>query len=775
MSDLLSSLNEHQREAVLDFEAPLLVLAGAGSGKTRVITTKIAYAIEQLGYYPYQILAVTFTNRAANEMRTRVQSLLPDSDLSGLEIRTFHSFGAYLLRRYGSLIGLNDNFNIYDDEDSLSLLSSCFPDENKKDLKVCLKEIGRLKDLNTITQADLKKEEFKISSFATFFNAYQEALARTGCVDFADLIIKTDELLQTNPEIKTKLNRRYRLILVDEYQDSNSAQFKLLYDLLGPNTQLCVVGDDDQSIYRFRGAEIKNILDFPQRFKGTHTVKLEQNYRSTGAILKIATSVIQNNKGRHKKTLWTDNEDGAKPIVINANNSQEEAAKICSIILRDGNYNNTAILYRMNMLSQSFEQAFLRNRIPYKIIGALRFYDREEIKDMLSWFSLLLNPNNQVAFLRLINKPSRGLGKKTVEKLTTNAVNLIEVVRTAVATNACSGKALMGLTAFMSCYDTCYNAIDSKVPFQEILPMLLDLSGLKEYYQEEKDENISKARFENLSELGNVLKEVEPGFEGLSKFLENLMLDTSVLGSRNPADQTGVTLMTMHNTKGLEFEKVFVVGLEEGIIPGEKSVENADIEEERRIFYVAVTRARKTLYLSWSRNRSKWGGMVERQLPSRFLKEIPTECLANAINEEASSFSSVFGYKPRTGGTNNNFFIPSYTQKEVPTYKIGDSVSSRDYGVGKVIDKMMKNGRNMLKVQFEERTVVFDALYSKLDIVKPVSTTSSYKVGDRVRSADYGIGVVVKKEMMRGKEVIDVKFESNTARYNTAFAKLEKL
>ncbi len=781
MSDFLSSLNDPQKEAVLDFNSPLLVLAGAGSGKTRVITTKIAYAIETMGYQPYQILAVTFTNRAAKEMRERVQALLPNSDLSGLELRTFHSYGAYILRRYGTLIGLNDNFNIYDDEDSLSLLSSCFPEENKKDLRLVLKAIARIKDLGQVTDVDIKNEERHIPSFGTYFRAYQEALENTGCVDFADLILKTTELIQLIPEIKERLNRRYKLILVDEYQDSNSAQFKLLYSLIGEGTQICVVGDDDQSIYRFRGAEIKNILSFPDSFPGTHTVKLEQNYRSTASILKIATTVIQNNIGRHKKTLWTANEEGKKPEVINALDVQDEATRIAALIKKDGNYNNTAILYRMNMLSQAIERAFINARIPYKVIGALRFYDREEIKDMLSWFSLLLNTANQVAFMRLINKPTRGLGQKTIEKIISDNPDFIKASRKAVENKTCSGKALTGLNEFLACYDTCYQKIENKEPFQDILIYLLEASGLKKYYESEKDENILKTRLENLSELANVFKEVPPGFEGLVLFLESLTLDNSMLGSKDPADQEGVTLMTMHTTKGLEFDRVFVVGLEEGIIPGEKSVEASDIEEERRLFYVAVTRARKELYLSWSRVRSKWGGMSEKTLPSRFLKEIPNSLLANPVVQNSTFGTSVFSYQPReksyNSNNNNAFFASLPKRKEVIPFRIGDSVKSYEYGIGKVVYKVMKNGRTHLRVQFEERTVLFDAQLSKLELVNSQSQngTSMYKVGDRVRSSDYGIGIITKRELIRGKEIIEVKFEQNTARFNTAFARLEKV
>lgn len=771
MNDFLSSLNDRQKEAVLDFENPLLVLAGAGSGKTRVITTKIAYAIEELGYRPYEILAVTFTNRAALEMRERVQALLPHSNLDGLEIRTFHSYGAYLLRRYGSLIGLFDNFSIYDEDDSLNLLSSCFPDVGKKELRPYVRKISLLKDQGTYDQKYLKRVEDSLPSFRYYFEKYEERLRSSGCVDFADLIIRTEELLATNGEVKARLNNRYRLILVDEYQDSNSSQFQLLYTLIGKKTQICVVGDDDQSIYRFRGAEISNILSFPDRFKDTHIVKLEQNYRSTSSILKIATHVIKNNKSRHDKTLWTDNEDGKKPVVFRAYNSRNEAEWIANEILKNGNYADTAILYRLNMLSLELETALTKKRIPYKLIGALSFFEREEIKDVIMWFKLILNPYDLVAFLRVINKPSRGLGKKTVEKLTYESSDYIENARALASIGGERGKAIEGLKKFLSCYDKIKDMILSNMPLSEVLVNLLELSELNVYYEAEKDETVKKSRLDNLSELGNALNEVSPGFEGLATYIEKITLDSSTIRDGEEA-KPGVSLISMHNTKGLEFDRVFIVGLEEGIIPGDKSTGEDDIEEERRLFYVAITRARKTLYFSWAGNRKRWGQFSERRTATRFLSEIPSSFLS-VVSDSYGGYEA-FAFKPRNVFRSSIGTPVMVNRKVIPNYRIGDVVRSSEYGIGSVIDVSTKLGRTNIRVQFEGKVLVCDAQFAQLEVLQH-SGDVSYKVGDRVRSPEYGIGVVIGRELSNGREIIDVQFEEKKARFNPAYSKLEKL
>lgn len=728
----LASLNPPQKEAVLDFEHPLLVLAGAGSGKTRVITSKIVYAIEK-GYEPWQILAVTFTNKAAGEMRTRVEDMLPDVDTGSLLMKTFHAFGAWLLRKYGERIGLGQAFTIYDDEDSLALLSTVYPDENKKDLKRYIKEIAKLKDKGKRPE-DVKAFDYQdLPAFISHFEGYEAALSSSGCVDFADLIVRASELLSENPDIAEKLQNRFRLILVDEYQDSNAAQFRFLYELVGPRTQICVVGDDDQSIYRFRGAEIKNILSFPDQFPGTRVIKLEQNYRSSDAILRIAQAVISHNKERHPKTLWTEQKGGRKPVLINASNALDEATQIASAIQADRNYDATAVLYRTNMQSQVFEQTFKRYRIPYKLVGALSFYDREEIKDSLAWLSLLVNANNEVAFRRMINKPSRGIGKAAIEKIVSaEGEDCIKKLENAVSGRLLGAKARDGASAFLSTLVRARECLHAKSPLQDVLSLILSASGLDAYYDDEDDVAIKKARLENLAELGNVLSSEEPGIDGLLAFLERIMLDSTVL-EKDEEEKDGVTLITMHNTKGLEFDRVFVSGLEDELIPGRNAEMDDETEEERRIFYVAVTRARKELYLSWAGSRMSWGE-TSTETPSRFLKEIPPEYLEGKLSDRPQYRYGGFAFTPRTSqGAFSH--TPNWGKNIIP---------------------------ESVKVPPQKKVEVM----KKLDL----------SVGDRIRHPEYGTGNVIEKDYRYGKEVVRIQFEDGrTAVFNTAFAKLEKL
>ena len=595
MTDL-TTLNEEQREAVLDFDHNLLILACAGSGKTRTITSKIAYAIENGIYKPYQILAVTFTNRAAAEMKGRVETLLPSTDLSGLEMRTFHSFGAYLLRRYGTLVGLSKDFCIYDDSDSLSLLDTVST-LDKHSLREVVKAISKAKDKGLTPDSPGLDKLLPDYDFPTLFRKYEEALAASGNADFADLITKPTELLDKHPDVAEAVRNRFRMVLVDEYQDSNRMQFEFLRDLVSPETRLVVVGDDDQSIYSFRGADIGNILTFASNFENVREIKLEKNYRSTSQILCAAGALIAHNKERHKKELVSaEHIEGQKPAVMFSMTGKAEAERIANLIYNLGDYDNTAVLYRTNAQSQSFEQAFTDRRIPYKVVGALRFYEREEVKDALSILRLLMNHRDTVSFRRIINKPPRGLGSAKLEKIESYGPDLHDSLVEFVSSTSWTviGYALVFLTA-------CDNA-EERI-------------GL--------DENLG----ENLGQLVSVLSEAGSGRDALSQFLEKLTLDSTTLGDHDPRDQEGVTLMTMHNTKGLEFDRVFVVGMEDEIIPGRSAESERQIEEERRIFYVAMTRARKSLYLSFAANRSMWG-RTEYHIPSRFLGEIPQSLLS---------------------------------------------------------------------------------------------------------------------------------------------------
>ncbi|NCB02997.1 MAG: DNA helicase UvrD, partial [Spirochaetia bacterium] len=479
----LEQLNDKQREAVLENSAPLLVLAGAGSGKTRVITTKIAYAIECLGIRPHEILAVTFTNKAAREMRERVTVMVPEVDVSSMHIRTFHSFGAWLLRVYGKHINLSDNFSIYDDEDALSLLSGIYRDSKKVELKPVAKSISLAKDMMLSPESkdlELVRRGF---DFAKQFAAYEKRLKEVGNVDFADLISRSIELLHPTLPVASILHRRFKMILVDEYQDSNIAQFQLLKALVGKETFICVVGDDDQSIYRFRGANVEHILTFPDVYPGTKIVKLEQNYRSTGEILKVATSVISHNKGRHEKVLWTANKGGKRPTIIYTDDEKSEALRVAKEVMKLKEYNSTAVIYRTNAQSLPFETLFQKEKIPYKVIGALRFYDREEIKDSLALIYIMLNRFDEVHFRRMINKPSRSLGDVSVDKILLYAeehnIDLIEATRRASDENILSGKAASSALQFALIFDEAMNLSDKGN--SRIVEYLVRESGLLHY------------------------------------------------------------------------------------------------------------------------------------------------------------------------------------------------------------------------------------------------------------------------------------------------------
>ena len=732
MTDL-DSLNPEQREAVLDFDHNLLLLACAGSGKTRTITSKIAYAVESGLMQPYQILAVTFTNRAAGEMRERVQAMLPGRDLSGLEMRTFHSFGAYILRRYGTRVGLSPDFCIYDDDDSLSLLSTVTA-YDRRELREIMKAISKAKDKGLSYASPGIAGILPDYDFPTLFRKYEEALEASGNADFADLISKPTELLLSDREAGEAIRQRFRMILVDEYQDSNRMQFEFLRALKGEGAQLVAVGDDDQSIYSFRGAEIENILTFASSFENVREIKLEKNYRSTSQILSAAGALISHNKARHKKDLVSaEGLDGSRPAVLFSMTGKAEAERIGSLIQNTGDYDNTAVLYRTNAQSQAFEQVFTDRKIPYKVIGALRFYDREEIKDALSLLYLLMNHRDAVSFRRIVNKPARGLGEARIARIVSLGSDLHDALAAFVDTS--SGAAATNARIFLTAWDNAERALDEDGNLGDMLRRALEETQLLDLYNSEPDRAVRKTKTENLGELVNVLGEAGTGRAALSAFLEKLTLDTTVLGDHDPRDERGVTLMTMHNTKGLEFDRVFVVGLEDEVIPGRSTESDMETEEERRIMYVAMTRARKTLYLSFAAQRSMWG-RGEYHSPSRFLQEIPRPLLAgdaaylsigaHRAESPSSCVGSSFAPKRRTEVSSR----PSWSEgivirkkgeekrkESFVTFSPGDRVRSVNYGIGTVRSIEVKNGRRILQIDFNDRMAKFIEAYAALEKV----------------------------------------------------------
>lgn len=749
----LQELNGPQREAVLENTRPLLVLAGAGSGKTRVITTKIAYAVDALGLRPWEILAVTFTNKAANEMRSRVARMLDDVDVSEMQIRTFHSFGAWLLRRYGAKIGLNDSFTIYDDEDSLSLLASCFPESKKAELAPIAKAISLAKDMglgpDSPELADFRWDR----QFSRQFAAYEQKLRQVGNVDFADLIGLSIDLLAAHGDVAAALHRRFRMILVDEYQDSNMSQFSLLKALAGPDSFICVVGDDDQSIYRFRGAQVRNILSFPDVYPNTRIVKLEQNYRSSGNILAIASEVIAHNSGRHPKTLWTANGRGTASRLFYVADEKAEAMRVARILGKTGGYDDSAVLYRTNAQSVAFETVFSRLGIPYKVVGALRFYDREEVKDALALLYLVMNRNDVVNFRRMVNKPPRGLGEVSVDKVLQLAVSrridLIAALKAGTDEGLLTGKAASGARLFAGLFDEAERQLEEGNA--ACLEHLVTRSSLLEHYRLQ-DERNKTDKIDNLGTLISTVGEYPAGREGLGAFLESLMLDPTTIGRRDPSDMPGVTLITMHNTKGLEFDRVFITGLEEGLFPSRSCESEEDLEEERRIFYVAITRARRELYLFSCHRRMLWG-RSSYQIPSRFLDEIPSRLIETE------------GFRP--GASNDYSFV-----RRDEGYGGYGSLDAKRMGSGSFGSPGGKKGRNA--------NILLKPVETLVPSAKPPAFESNgsplYAPGDRVSHTSYGEGEVILVRMLRDRQVIDVRFlNGNAITFFSATAPLEKL
>ncbi len=685
----LSALNDKQMEAVVHEGRPLLILAGAGSGKTRVITTKIACLIDRKGVDPASILAVTFTNKAAGEMLERVREMVPHA--RGVMIRTFHSFGAWVLRRNSALTGLPPTFSIYDEDDSLSLLHSLYEQRKKRDLKQYVHWISRAKDYALTPEDDLSKISYQ-QDLPDLYRAYQDRLKEIGNVDFGDLIMKPVELLRDQKSVRERLRQRFRIILVDEYQDSNVAQFHLLEYLYGEGTYLCVVGDDDQSIYRFRGAEIQNILQFPEIFPGTDIIKLEENYRSTGNILSIASAVVANNTGRLGKKLWTRNLEGRRAVFVQLENQRAEV-EYCADLLADGNLRGTAILYRTNAQSREFEIYFSRNHIPYHLVGTVSFYSREEVKDTIAWLHFLHNRRDEIAWRRIINKPSRGIGKATIEKIIFHLLSAggdcLEACR--LAARSLSSKPAKAAARFVETADTLCRKME-ELDLQDFILTLLKSSEILSYYRDQDLQNGTQ-RVRNLEELVGAAADYPKGGDGLTAFLEDIELDRMRIEESDVEGENRVTLITMHNTKGLEFDRVIITGLEEGLFPSRRDFEKDELEEERRIFYVSITRAKRELYLTSCRQRRIWG-RTEMMYPSQFVGEIPSDLLA-----VDGGGAGMYGNSPACGG-----------------YSRGTRVFHDEYGPGTVLGSRTVDVEETVEVVFDSgRTGTFVPEFTPLE------------------------------------------------------------
>ncbi len=624
LTRLLDSLNEAQREAVLCSSGPLLVSAGAGSGKTRVIIAKIAYLIEHEGVKPCNIMGVTFTNKAAGEMRERASKLNPAA--ASVSLKTFHSFGAWLLRNYGAALRLDPNFRIYDDEDQLTLLHSAFPAYKRKDLKWAQKAISRAKDeLLTPQDKDAIFEQItQQPEFIGFFEGYERRLRASGNLDFADLIGLSYKLLAEHRDVRERFQKRFTHILVDEYQDINNAQFMLLSAMVNPEalaagrTHLCVVGDDDQSIYKFRGARVENILEFDKQFSNTRIIKLEENYRSSGNILAAASSVIANNRRRLGKDLFTRTGSGAPIKMLYIESSDDEVRYIARMI--QDNPVETAILYRTNAQAAAFQTTFAAMRIPFQVVGALRFVDTEEVKDALAMLGALVNPRDEVGARRIIKKYAAGVGEKSLGTILEIAQNEFGGDIWGAIADHEFGKSKKSLVRMVSAMKLAQEELE-KETLAVVLSNYFEHMGLLAYYKNH-DEEEGSAKMETLDSLFSMVASYPDGRDGLLALLESLALDPPNTRDER-RDGQGVTLITIHNTKGLEYDRVFLTGMEEGLFP---SGDPEEIEEERRLCYVAITRARKELIISASSRRLRWGH-INYNDPSRFIGEMPEELL----------------------------------------------------------------------------------------------------------------------------------------------------
>ncbi len=702
---LLEGLNPQQREAVIHQGSPLLVVAGAGSGKTRVLTRRIAYLLGERGVAPYEVLAITFTNKAAAEMKERVADLVGDP-AKAMWVSTFHSACVRILRQEASRLGYSNSFTIYDSSDSVRLLTVIIRELNLDAKQYAARAIAGLISaaknelIGPADYANTTTNHFE-EIVAEIFATYQKRLAAANAMDFDDLIGKTVDVLQRFPEARARYRSRFRHILVDEYQDTNHAQYILIRELVGvpgegfPLAELCVVGDADQSIYAFRGANIRNILQFEEDYPNARTVLLEQNYRSTQNILSAANAVISNNEGRKDKNLWS--QEGAGEVITGyvAESEHDEAEFVVGEIRRlrdaaESNPGDTAIFYRTNAQSRIFEEIFLRSAIPYKVVGGVRFYERKEVKDFLGYLRVLVNPEDEISLRRIINTPKRGIGDRALDVIDLHAATAgISFWRSLCDAKNAAGiptRSLIAINDFIHLLDTLRTLVEARTKPSIIAQAVLEQSGLLAELVNSSDPQ-DEGRVENLQELVSVATEYEEselddGEEiSLSGFLEDVSLVADSDQIPDGEDHGGVvTMMTLHTAKGLEFPTVFLTGMEEGIFPHSRTLgERSEIEEERRLAYVGLTRARKRLYLSRSEYRSSWGAPTYNP-PSRFLAEIPEGVIT--WNEGNSSL------KPRTGANRTFGPPPRATGKKVEStivLEVGDRVSHDTFGLGKVL------------------------------------------------------------------------------------------
>lgn len=779
----LEMLNEKQREAVVCTEGPLLVLAGAGSGKTRVLTHRVAYLIQEKGVDPWNILAITFTNKAADEMKRRVEQLVPEC--AGMVwVSTFHSACVRILRRYGERLGYDRNFSIYDTDDQRTVMKQLFKDQ--KIDKRLFKERDVLSYISwaknkLLTPEDCKKEaaDFTEMKKAELYQSYEKELKQNNAMDFDDLLVNTVRLFQDFSEILASYQERFKYIMVDEYQDTNFAQFKLVELLAAKYRNLCVVGDDDQSIYKFRGADITNILNFESAFPGAKVVKLEQNYRSTGNILAAANEVIRHNQWRKDKTLWTAAEDGCQARFRQFDSAEEEAGYIAQTLkekYQEGrDWKEMAVLYRTNAQSRLLEEACIRKDIPYLIVGGVNFYQRKEIKDVLAYLKTIANGVDDLAVARIINVPGRGIGAVTVGKLTVfasaNNMNLYDAAKECriVPGLARSAPKIQGFVELIE--ELRKTAEDPETSIPDLIEAVLEKTGYQEYLEEEGKVE-GETRMENIRELISKAASYsqEAQEPSLSEFLEQVALVADI--DRMDPEESRVTLMTLHSAKGLEFPVVFMAGMEDGLFPSSmatRSADQDDLEEERRLCYVGITRAREELIMTGARKRMVNG---ERQYSgtSRFITEIPDAYLEKETlkraDEDWDESGLPWSSEARRGRVSS--FSPERDVYENPyaalSRSAGSSGESFGYGQGRKTSGPSLGQRSKTGPGFGKTFTVTKA--DHLD----------YQEGDRVRHKLFGEGQVV--SIVNGKKDFEVTVnfdEAGTKKMFASFAKLEKV
>ncbi len=717
--ELLEGLNPQQKEAVLHTEGPILVLAGAGSGKTRVITHRIAYLIQEKGVAPWSILSLTFTNKAAREMRDRIEALIGARVLD-IWSGTFHSCCVRILRREIERIGFNRDFVIYDTGDQETLIKDClqrlgYNDRNFPPKQV-LAYIGRAKDelISPEAYSINAASDFRMRKISDIYTLYQKKLKANNALDFDDILLHTLNIFDKNPDVLAYYQDKFKYILVDEYQDTNTAQYMLVSMLAKKHRNICVVGDDDQSIYGWRGANMQNILDFEKHFHGCRVIKLEQNYRSTERILDAANNVIKNNYGRKPKLLWTKNLTGEPVYVYKAFDERDEADFTAGMVRNavargDNNYGDFAVLYRINAQSRVFEDSFMKMGIPYRIIGAHKFYDRKEIKDIIAYLRVVNNPHDDISLKRIVNVPRRGIGKVTLDRAEQlaydNGVSIYSILLEASKLSELT-RASAKIKSFTDMLVK-LRSLAEYLDLTELIKSVIDQSGIiKELEQEDTIE--AKTRIENIREFQSVVLDFVRNSEeedpGLNDFLAHVSLIADVDTMADEQDR--VVLMTMHSAKGLEFPIVFLAGMEEGVFPSYRSIgEESEMEEERRLCYVGITRAREKLYLSFTKSRTLFGNTTYNR-QSRFIDEIPEDLLKHIsengdliksdVRKSVTNQISADEWKQRTAS-----FIKA-TELNTDELVAGTRVLHKKFGAGTITAREPEGSDFKLEIDFDQ-------------------------------------------------------------------------